>query len=221
LLIILNRIISTQPKTKNSSKQGLVVRKNDEVEDAIDVDVDGITNNINQKDDETTESQKDLDDQIRNFNLQKFSDQKIMILYVDIILNKIMKEEDTFDHLTQDYMTIVADGAKEERNRKNLKLIAHLAAEGRKDFRKVIMDQKRLGLIDYEDFADILQKDIQAGEDQPIFDRDMEILDELAENPDVPGDVIEKKRQDKLIDLEIEEEEYSYVAGEDDDFDDF
>ena len=214
LLIILNRIISTQPKSKNSTKSGSVVRKNDENEE-LDDNLQDIT--INKDED----SKKDLDDQNRNFNLQKFSDQKIMILYVDIILNKIMKEEDTFDHLTQDYMTIVADGAKEERNRKNLKLIAHLAAEGRKDLRKVIMDQKRLGLIDYEDFADILQKDIQAGEDQPLFDRDMEILDELAENPDIPGDVIEKKRQEKLMDYAIEEDEESYVAGEDDDFDDF
>jgi hypothetical protein len=206
LLIILNRIISVQPKSKNSSRSGLVVRKNDDTEEEISVDQEEGT-------------QKDMDDQIRHFNLQKFSDQKIMILYVDIILNKIMREEDTFDHLTQDYMTIIADGAKEERNRKNLKLIAHLAAEGRKDFRKVIMDQKRLGLIDYEDFADILQKDIQAGEDQPAFDTDMQQLDDLNENPDVPGDVAEKKRQEKLMEYAIEEDEDTYVPGEDDDDD--
>jgi hypothetical protein len=205
-LIILNRIISVQPKSKNSSRSGLVVRKNDDTEEEISVDQEEGT-------------QKDMDDQIRHFNLQKFSDQKIMILYVDIILNKIMREEDTFDHLTQDYMTIIADGAKEERNRKNLKLIAHLAAEGRKDFRKVIMDQKRLGLIDYEDFADILQKDIQAGEDQPAFDTDMQQLDDLNENPDVPGDVAEKKRQEKLMEYAIEEDEDTYVPGEDDDDD--
>ena len=207
MLIILNRIIEAQPKKKNSTEFSFIVKKNDQDEAEMELDLEN--------------NQQNMDDQIRNFNLQKFTDQKVMILYVDIILGKIMREEDTFDHLTQDYMTIVADGAKEERNRKNLKLIAHLAAEGRKDLRKVIMDQKRLGLIDYEDFADILEKDIQAGEDQPIFDRDMEVLDQLAENPDVPGHLIEEKRNDKLLEYEIEENEYSYVAGEDDDLDEF
>jgi len=205
LLIILNRMIDSQPEKKGSTEYSFVV-KNDQGEPDLDLDLEGTRN---------------LDEDIRNFNLQKFSDQKVMILYIDIILAKIMREEETFDRLTQSYMTIVADAAKEERNRKNLKLIAHLATEGRKDLRKVIMDQKRLGLIDYEDFADILQKDIEAGEDQPIFDRDMEVLDQLGENPDVAGHLIEEKRQDKMMEYEIEENEYSYVAGEEDDFEEF
>lgn len=205
LLIILNRIIDVQSKKKTKTDFSFVIK--DELnEPELDLDL---------------QENKNLDDELRNFNLQKFSDQKIMILYIDIILTKIMREEDTFDRLTQSYMTIVSDAAKEERNRKNLKLIAHLATEGRKDFRKVIMDQKRLGLIDYEDFADILEKDIQAGEDQPIFDRDMEILDQLANDPDVDGYLVEEKRQDKMIEYGIEEDEYSYVAGEEDDLDEF
>ena len=69
-------------------------------------------------------------------------------------VNPGAKEEDDFNQLTQSYMITVANRKLEERNRKNLKLITILAQDGKKDLRKVIMDQKRLGLIDYEDFEE-------------------------------------------------------------------
>ena len=118
-------------------------------------------------------------------------------------------------------MTIVTTRKQEERVRKNLNLFAILAQDGRKDLRRVILDQKRLGLIDYEDFEDILNQDIQAGEDKPAFDRDMELLDELNENEDIDGHIIEEKRKQKMNDYDVDDDEYSYVAGEDDDIEDF
>ena len=83
------------------------------------------------------------------------------------------------------------------------------------------MDQKRLGLIDYEDFNDILAEEIAASEDKPAFDRDMELIDELNNMEDVDGHIIEEKKRQKILDQEIEDDEYSYVMGEDDDIDDF
>jgi hypothetical protein len=118
-------------------------------------------------------------------------------------------------------MSTVESRKLEERNRKNLNLIKILADDGRKDLRRVLADQKRLGLIDYEDYADILGKEIEASEDVPAFDRDMELIDELNNMDDVDGHVIEEKKRQKLLDYEIEDDEYSYVAGEDDDIEDF
>ena len=164
----------------------------------------------------TEHSNEDL----RFYNLKVFSDQKIIILYISQVLDRIIREEEDFNQLTQNFMITVATRKLEERNRKNLNIIATLAQDGRKDLRKVIMDQKRLGLISYEDFGDILAKEIDAGEDVPDFDRDMELIDDLKENEDISGDLIEEKIKDKIYEREAEEE-YSYVAGEDEDYDDF
>ena len=44
---------------------------------------------------------------------------------------------------------------------------------------------------------------------------------ELNNMDDVDGHLIEEKRRQKMLDQEIEDDEYSYVQGEDDDIDDF
>ncbi len=204
MLIILNQMIEYKPEDK----------KEKNIQFTSKVDQEEITDLIVNYDEKSEED-------IRNFNMKLFSDQKIIILYVYQIMERIFKEEDEFNQLTQGYMTIVNTRKQEERVRKNLNLIAILAQDGRKDLRRVILDQKRLGLIDYEDFEDILNQDIQAGEDKPLFDRDMELLDQLNDNDDVDGHIIEEKRRDKLIDYDVEEDEYSYIAGEDDDIEDF
>jgi hypothetical protein len=49
----------------------------------------------------------------------------------------------------------------------------------------------------------------------------MELLDELNENEDIDGHIIEEKRKQKMNDYDVDDDEYSYVAGEDDDIDDF
>lgn len=200
MFIILNKMIEIQPKKKETFKSQFITKTDQE---ELDLELDH------------------KEDDLRNFNLQKFSDQKVIILYVHQILDKIFKEEQTFDQLTQSNMTIIENRKREERNRKNLKLMAILASDGQKDLRRVIMDQKRLGLIDYEDFADILQENIDAGEDKPQYDRDMEILDQLNNDENIQGHIVEEKLRDKLIDYQIEEDEFSYVAGEDDDIEDF
>jgi hypothetical protein len=204
MLIILNQMIEYKPEDK----------KEKNIQFTSKVGQEEITDLIVNYDEKSEED-------IRNFNMKLFSDQKIIILYVYQIMERIFKEEDEFNQLTQNYMTIVNNRKQEERVRKNLNLIAILAQDGRKDLRRVILDQKRLGLIDYEDFEDILNQDIQAGEDKPLFDRDMELLDQLNDNDDVDGHIIEEKKKDKLIDYDVEEDEYSYVAGEDDDIEDF
>jgi hypothetical protein len=105
-------------------------------------------------------------------------------------------------------MTIISNRKQEERVRKNLNLIAILAQDGRKDLRKAILEQKRLGLIDYEDFQDILAEEIDGGNDNvPTFDRDMELLDELNDNEDVQGHVVEEKRKQKLLEYEEADED--------------
>jgi len=38
---------------------------------------------------------------------------------------------------------------------------------------------------------------------------------------EVAGDLIEEKRRQKMLDYEVEDDEYDYVPGEDDDIDDF
>ncbi len=163
-----------------------------------------------------------FEDDIRNFNLKVFSDRKIIILYITQIMDKIFKEEEDFNQLTQSYLTIVYNKKIEERNRKTLSIFAKLAVDDtRKDLRRAILDQKRLGLIDYDDFEDIIEREINAGEDKVNFDRDMELLDELNQLDDVPGDVIEEKRRQKMLDYEVEDDEYDYVPGEDDDIEDF
>ena len=48
----------------------------------------------------------------------------------------------------------------------------------------------------------------------------MELINDLRENEDISGDLIEEKIKEKIYEREVEEE-YSYVAGEDDDYDDF
>ncbi len=209
MLISLNRMIDIQPEKEKEkgfgkSKKNQLLSKVGQEE--VDLVFDG---------------ESKTEEELRIFNLKIFSDQKIIILYVSQIIDRIVKEEEDFNQLTQSYMITVANRKLEERNRKNLKLITILAQDGKKDLRKVIMDQKRLGLIDYEDFEDILAKDIQAGEDTPAFDRDMEIIDQLNELEGVDGHVIEEKKRQKLLDYEVEEDEYSYVAGEDDDIDEF
>jgi hypothetical protein len=207
LFIALNKIIEYKPekKEKNVLFTSTVDQK----------DIDLMLNM------ESNENMNISEDEAKQINLKTFSDQKIITLYVYQIIEKILKDEDDFNELTQNYMTIVANRKQEERIRKNLNLIAILAQDGRKDLRKVILDQKRLGLIDYEDFEDILNEDIQAGEDKPVFDRDMELLDDL-QNEDVDGHLIEEKRKDKLLEYDIEEDEFSYMAGEDeDDLDNF
>ena len=204
MLIILNQMIEYKPENK----------KEKNIQFTSKVDQEEITDLIVNYDEKSEED-------IRNFNMKLFSDQKIIILYVYQIMERIFKEEDEFNQLTQGYMTIVNNRKQEERIRKNLNLIAILAQDGRKDLRRVILDQKRLGLIDYEDFEDILNEDIQAGEDKPLFDRDMELLDQLNNNDDVDGHIIEEKKKEKMLDYDIEEDEYSYVAGEDDDIEEF
>ena len=47
----------------------------------------------------------------------------------------------------------------------------------------------------------------------------MELIEDLRENEDVSGDLIEEKIKEKIYEREVEDE-YSYVAGEDDDYDD-
>jgi len=203
MLVALNRMIDIQPEKVKSKKNQLLSKVDQE-----DIEL-------------PMESDNKSEEELRIFNLKTFSDQKIVILYISQIIDRIVKEEDDFNQLTQSYMITVANRKLEERNRKNLKLITILAQDGKKDLRKVIMDQKRLGLIDYEDFEDILAKDIQAGEETPAFDRDMEIIDQLNEMEGVDGHVIEEKKRQKMLDYEVEEDEYSYVAGEDDDIDEF
>lgn len=200
MFVILNKMISLQPEKKKSKQMQLIIKA-----DMEDVDL--------------TMDEKDPNMQL--FNLKVFSDQKIILLYISQIIDKIMKEEEDFSQLTKTYMSTVESRKLEERNRKNLNLIKILADDGRKDLRRVLADQKRLGLIDYEDYADILEKEIAAGEDVPAFDRDMELIDELNNMDDVDGHVIEEKKRQKLLDYEIEDDEYSYVAGEDDDIEDF
>jgi hypothetical protein len=163
-----------------------------------------------------------FEEDIRNFNLKVFSDRKIIILYITQIMDKIFKEEEDFNQLTQSYLTIVYNKKIEERNRKTLSIFAKLAVDDtRKDLRRAILDQKRLGLIDYDDFEDIIEREINAGEDKVPFDRDMELLDDLNEMGEVPGDLIEEKRRQKMLDYEVEDDEYDYVPGEDDDIEDF
>ena len=161
MLVALNRMIDIQPEKVKSKKNQLLSKVDQE-----DIEL-------------PMESDNKSEEELRIFNSKTFSDQKIVILYISQIIDRIVKEEDDFNQLTQSYMITVANRKLEERNRKNLKLITILAQDGKKDLRKVIMDQKRLGLIDYEDFEDILAKDIQAGEETPAFDRDMEIIDQL------------------------------------------
>jgi hypothetical protein len=210
MFIVLNQMIEYKPD-KQKGKNIQFTTKVDQEDIDMMVDLAQIPNEV----------QKSEDDDIRNFNLKVFSDQKIIVLYIYQIIERIIKEEDEFNQLTQNYMTIVTTRKQEERVRKNLNLIAILAQDGRKDLRRVILDQKRLGLIDYEDFEDILNQDIQAGEDKPAFDRDMELLDELNENEDIDGHIIEEKRKQKMNDYDVDDDEYSYVAGEDDDIEDF
>ena len=203
MIFVLNKMIEIEPE-KNKKRDLKFTSKSDL--DDIDLTID-------------LKEQTEFDSRI--INLKTFSDQKAIILYISQIIDRIIKEEDDFSQLTQSYMTGVATRKLEERNRKNLNIIAILAQDGRKDLRRVIMDQKRLGLIDYEDFADILADEIAAGEDKPAFDRDMELIDELNNMEDVDGHVIEEKIRQKLLDQEIEDDEYSYVQGEDDDIDEF
>ncbi len=200
MFVILNKMISMQPEKKKSKQMQLLIKA-----DVEDIDL--------------TMDEKEANSQM--FNLKVFSDQKIILLYISQIIDKIVKEEEDFSQLTKTYMATVESRKLEERNRKNLNLIKILANDDRKDLRKVLADQKRLGLIDYEDYADILEKEIAAGEDVPAFDRDMELIDELNNMDDVDGHVIEEKKRQKLLDYEVEEDEYSYVAGEDDDIEDF
>jgi hypothetical protein len=208
MFIVLNKMIEYKPEKQKGKNMQFTTKVDQE---DIDMMVDFGSGNQETKSDED----------VRNFNLKVFSDQKIIILYIYQIVERIIKEEDDFNQLTQNYMTIVTTRKQEERVRKNLNLFAILAQDGRKDLRRVILDQKRLGLIDYEDFEDILNQDIQAGEDKPAFDRDMELLDELNENEDIDGHIIEEKRKQKMNDYDVDDDEYSYVAGEDDDIDDF
>jgi hypothetical protein len=203
LLFTLNKMIELEPEKKKKKDLQLISKADQE---DIDLTID-------------IKEQSEYDERI--LNIKVFSDQKIIILYVSQIIDRIFKEEEDFNQLTQSYMTNVANRKLEERNRKNLNIIAILAQDGRKDLRKVIMDQKRLGLIDYEDFNDILAEEIAASEDKPAFDRDMELIDELNNMEDVDGHLIEEKRRQKILDQEIEDDEYSYVMGEDDDIDDF
>jgi hypothetical protein len=212
MFIVLNKMIEYKPEKQKGKNIPFTTKVDQE-------DIDMMIDFGNQEQIQN-ENQKSEDD-VRNFNLKVFSDQKIIILYIYQIIERIIKEEDDFNQLTQNYMTIVSTRKQEERVRKNLNLIAILAQDGRKDLRRVILDQKRLGLIDYEDFEDILNQDIQAGEDKPAFDRDMELLDELNENEDIDGHIIEEKRKQKMNDYDVDDDEYSYVAGEDDDIDDF
>jgi hypothetical protein len=205
MLIILNQMIEYKPENKKEKNVQFTSR----------VDADEIDNLIFNFD------TNKADEDIRNFNIKQFSDQKIIILYIYQIIERIFKEEDEFNQLTQGYMTIVTTRKQEERIRKNLNLIAILAQDGRKDLRRVILDQKRLGLIDYEDFEDILNEDIQAGEDKPAYDRDMELIDELNQNSDIDGHIIEEKKKEKMLEYDINDDEYSYLAGEDDDIEDF
>jgi hypothetical protein len=204
MFIILNQMIEYKPEKKKSKNIQFTSKVDQE-----DIDLIADFNKDKSEDD------------IRNFNLKVFSDQKIIIQYIYQIIEKIIKEENDFNQLTQEYMTIVTTRKQEERVRKNLNLIAILAQDGRKDLRRVILDQKRLGLIDYEDFEDILNEDIQAGEDKPAFDRDMELLDEMNENSDIDGHIIEEKKRQKMLDYDVADDEYSYIAGEDDDIEDF
>ena len=210
LLIVLNRMIEQEPhknkdKNKKDKKQNTKMSQED------------IELNLNFENEIKTEKSED---DLRLHNLKVFSDQKIIILYISQVLDRIIREEEDFNQLTQNYMTTVNTRKLEERNRKNLNIIATLAQDGRKDLRKVIMDQKRLGLISYEDFGDILAKEIDAGEDISEFDRDMELINDLRENEDISGDLIEEKIKEKIYEREVEEE-YSYVPGEDEDYDDF
>lgn len=204
LLIILNRMIELEPHKNKKEKKQNTKSTYEDIELNFENEI----------------KKEHTQDDLRFYNLKVFSDQKIIILYISNVLDRIIREEEDFNQLTQNYMTTVATRKLEERNRKNLKLIASLAQDGRKDLRRVIMDQKRLGLIDYEDFQDIIGKEIDAGEDVSEFDRDMELIDELKDNENVSGDLIEEKIKEKIYQREMEEE-YSYVAGEDDDFDDF
>jgi hypothetical protein len=203
LFFVLNKMIELEPEKKKKKDMQLISKADQE---DIDLTID-------------IKEQSEYDERI--LNIKVFSDQKVIILYISQIIDRIFKEEDDFNQLTQSYMTSVANRKLEERNRKNLNVIAILAQDGRKDLRKVIMDQKRLGLIDYEDFNDILAEEIAASEDKPAFDRDMELIDELNNMEDVDGHIIEEKKREKMLDQEIEDDEYSYVMGEDDDIDDF
>jgi hypothetical protein len=209
LLMILNQMIDY----KVESKKGKVNKVVSKVDHEDDSDLTGELNRSNVD---------KFEEDIRNFNLKVFSDRKIIILYITQIMDRIFKEEEDFNQLTQSYLTIVYNKKIEERNRKTLSIFAKLAIDDtRKDLRKAILDQKRLGLIDYDDFEDIIEREINAGEDKVPFDRDMELLDELNEMGEVPGDLIEEKRRQKMLDYEVEDDEYDYVPGEDDDIEDF
>jgi hypothetical protein len=209
LFIVLNQMI----EFKVESKKGKVHKFIAKVDHVDDYELAG----------EISRSNTDkFEDDVRNFNLKVFSDRKIIILYITQIMDKIFKEEEDFNQLTQSYLTIVYNKKIEERNRKTLSIFAKLAVDDtRKDLRRAILDQKRLGLIDYDDFEDIIEREINGGEDKVPFDRDMELLDELNEMGEVAGDLIEEKRRQKMLDYEVEDDEYDYVPGEDDDIDDF
>jgi hypothetical protein len=205
-LILINQMIEFKYEKKKSKRENEAIRA-----DQDDLD---LSDNM-----DVNFEKSELE--LQNFNMKNFSEQKVIILYVSQIIERIVKEERDFNELTQSYMTIISNRKQEERVRKNLNLIAILAQDGRKDLRKAILEQKRLGLIDYEDFQDILAEEIDAGNDNVApFDRDMELLDELNDNEDIQGHVVEEKRKQKLLEYD-EADEDSYVPGEEDDYDDF
>jgi hypothetical protein len=139
LLMILNQMIDY----KVESKKGKVNKVVSKVDHEDDSDLTGELNRSNVD---------KFEEDIRNFNLKVFSDRKIIILYITQIMDRIFKEEEDFNQLTQSYLTIVYNKKIEERNRKTLSIFAKLAIDDtRKDLRKAILDQKRLGLIDYDD----------------------------------------------------------------------